>query len=352
MGTGSNSNLKKLSGSSGKLEKDSNNRIGFVDFIRGVAILSIVWGHVVGGDKGIEIWNHYNNFFKIVIFYFLPGWFLYEKELPELKMFFGKKLNAFGVPYICFSIIIISIDVCLVAMNRSSIMQVIQDGYRTICLAGIGTLWFLPTLFGAEMIAAYAIKKKKLKCITIIGGAFSVIGVAILNGIRSDTLLFDVITAPVIVVLKSIIGYLFIVFGMFMHSLIIKQKWNVYLIAVIVIFSVLVCNLVKISDYNHLMIDNIATWLIASVLACISIVLICRNFLYQILEKSVKPIKWVIEFFGKNSLVILCTHYSVVMPYIKGDNSYLNFILVLIIEVILCIILNTKQLCWIIGKRR
>lgn len=51
-------------------------------------------------------------------------------------------------------------------------------------------------------------------------------------------------------------------------------------------------------------------------------------------------INLILEYFGKNSLIIMGTHYSIVMPFVKGENPYVNFSVVLIIEILICVIVN------------
>ena len=280
MGTGGYTNIERLSGSFRKIEKNNDNRIGFVDFIRGVAILSIVWGHVAGGGEGLHFWNNYTNFFKIMIFYVLSGYLKRSVGPAEIRCYMKKRLQTLGMAYLCLSVTAILADVVLIILNGESLVKIAGDLYRTVCLAGVGPLWFLPSLFGAEGIALSVIKRGKVKKFMIAGYVISVIGIKTLNYFRSESLIFDVITAPIIVVIKCVIGALFIILGMKLKSVehYIKKRW--FLTFGVLIVGILVCNILELSDFNHLSINCIVCWYIGTIISCFSVFIFAVNYYY------------------------------------------------------------------------
>lgn len=333
----------------------SNKRIEYIDVVRGIAIIAIVWGHVVGSDYGIDLLNKWCNFFKIVVFYFIPGYLMGGKENISFSNIFKKKLKNLGRPYLVFSIIIIILDFIEVLIDKKNIIKLSADLYRTICFAGIGTLWFLPTLFIGELLFSWAIEKKCLKSLSFGGIIISILGMVLLKLPYNETLIFDIITAPIITVIKGVIGFLFMVVGMytaFVHK-ILCTKIKLYHLSNmgIIIISCLVCSKTALSDFNHLLINSsIIAWWIACISSCLAIMYICKDLLMPI--PILNYFRKTVAFFGKNSLVIMCTHFSILMPIFEKINlphSWFEFCLIIIIGAGLSVIIE-KKIPWILGK--
>lgn len=56
------------------------------------------------------------------------------------------------MPYIWLSLIALVFDVLMILCFHTNYFILWRDLYKTICLRGIGTLWFLPALLGGEII--------------------------------------------------------------------------------------------------------------------------------------------------------------------------------------------------------
>lgn len=141
------------------------NRVVWVDLLRGLAMILIVFGHTV--EMGLpKIWVYS---FHVPMFFFLSGVLFFPKE--TFGAFVKKRMVSLMVPYLCvglFSVFVYSVigGVAISAIGREGMNN---DLIR--CLVGLlyGNgkcnlmdfnlpLWFLPALF-CEYILAFALNK-------------------------------------------------------------------------------------------------------------------------------------------------------------------------------------------------
>ena len=142
-------------------------RLLFIDILKGWSILCIVFLHFENGI--IPGWmNAWIGFFMISAFYFTSGWLagIKSKDIT-VKELVKKRWKTLGKPYIYFSILILTFDLFLVLLGHYDLNYIAREVYKTITLRGIGTLWFLPALFGGEVIFRYLLNKKSIVLVII-----------------------------------------------------------------------------------------------------------------------------------------------------------------------------------------
>ena len=134
-----------------------NNRIEWIDFLRGVVILLVVIGHINSGLMGSEsfqtheeILSYLHNFFRsfrMPIFFVISG-FLYATKINhsfgELKNSLKKKLIALGIPYIVFSVLIWWLKYFM-GDNVNRILT--WSDLYLLPIRPFGRFWFLYVLF-------------------------------------------------------------------------------------------------------------------------------------------------------------------------------------------------------------
>lgn len=339
-----------------------NIRLDYIDLIKGFGIISIVAIHVLNNSNLLfPNFMHYITFFMITVFYTIIGWIYYIKNdyNRDVKLLIKKRLQTLIIPYLYFSLIIICFDIMLIIFKYNSYKQLFSDIYRTICLAGIGTLWFLPTLFIAEIIFYITISKKNDKIIYTVIISFIVVtvGVGAINLIRSESLMFDILSAPVIVILKGLFGFLFCIFGYYMCKLYksIELKLSltirIFLSSILIIIGYISSNSIQACDFNHLTMKNPLQYIAISLFINLSIILFCKNICD--LNINFKPVL----FYGKNSLIIMATHYSILIPVLKfmSLNNILNdniiFLIILLLEIPISLVIQ-KYFPNILGKTK
>ncbi len=343
-----------------KTLKKHDLHLDYIDFIKGFAILGVVAVHTLG-NKNIPILSTWLYFFMITVFYIIPGWLANIKNNTDIniKSLIKKRLISLGIPYVSFSILIILFDLVLCFINYYSFSHIISDIYFTLSLAGIGTLWFLPTIFIAEIVFYWVLKKENPNFWFLLIFIFSIGANIILNEYRTDTRLFQLISSPIIAFLKGIIGSLFLFGGYLACKLwtIFENKFSEFIQYIFVLFitciSIFLCNITPRCSFNALNSKMPLRWTLVSFLAGISITLICKTFFSKLNINN--PILKFISFFGKNSLIVMCSHYSfllplyeILLPSIKNNVIFL-FFFVILIEVPIIFIVNNK-IPSIIGK--
>ena len=89
----------------------------------------------------------------ISMFYVVSGWIdaMRPRQLP-FREFLRKRWHQLGVPYIAWTAIILAFDMVLWACGYYDTHFIAREIYKSVVLRGIGTLWFLPALFGAELL--------------------------------------------------------------------------------------------------------------------------------------------------------------------------------------------------------
>jgi fucose 4-O-acetylase-like acetyltransferase len=144
-------------------------RFAWVDYLRGIAILLIVYRHVlIGIQRGqIEVPEILVNAnmifysFRMPLFFLLSGLFISKMlEKRTLGQLVESKFNALMYPYLIWSFLQITLQILLSRMTNSS--RSLEDYlYIFYQPRNLDQFWYLPALFNTTVI--YVIFKCKLK---------------------------------------------------------------------------------------------------------------------------------------------------------------------------------------------
>lgn len=132
----------------------------YIDIVKGISILCIVLLHYEKKIFPSEV-EIFIGSFMISSFYVTSGW---VSAMRSRKLTFRellkKRWRQLGVPYLWWTIIILCFDMILFVVGYYNILFIGQEFYKSITFRGIGTLWFLPALFGGEIIWFFLRRKK------------------------------------------------------------------------------------------------------------------------------------------------------------------------------------------------
>ena len=288
-------------------------RYAWVDFLRGFSIIAIVFCHTVKSSfkfvPGLQEWL---TMFMINIFFFLSGMLADEKEYSPYQII-KKRMHSLIIPYILYSIVIISFQVIQYMIKELELTTLITGIYKTVVLSGIGTLWFIPVLLGANILYhCFFVSHNLKKRIIYFAGLFvSLLYTIMYQKIRSEHMLFQALNAPLITCSKTFLSSVFFVMGHGLKKMIsiIKVDWKtITAVALSVIVSILLGSQINGYDLNRLVLPNIFIYIVVSSICVIGIVLFGR--IMYMLGLRVKVVEW----YGRNSLPIMCTHYSIGLP--------------------------------------
>lgn len=289
-------------------------RLDYIDVLKGVSILCITFLHYEEGT--IPSWlNVWIGMFMITAFYFTSGWItgITRKEISTQELI-KKRWKSLGLPYIYFSILIFCFDLVWFACGQYDMKFLLQEIYKTLTLRGIGTLWFLPALFGGEIIFRWLLNSKKLwlwlLCLIITLTYVHYYNTIWLHDYRNISSFYQIIDA----FFRTIKNILF--------------AWPVIAIAYYISFNFLE----KLTQMNQFAVFGIGALITTlSILINGGFLQINLAFFSPLFNPIIGPlgllilfmpiskgsISKIFSYWGRNSLVLMVTHYSITMVLCK-----------------------------------
>lgn len=344
---------------------EKKERLEYFDIAKGIAILLVVLGHIINFKTPLSLWIYS---FHMPIFFIIAGILIrYKNETKsDMKVVLKKKFLSLLVPYISFSLIYIVYEFYnSIIMHTMTLESFKLDIYMTLCLRGIGTLWFLPALFFGEVLFILIMKvniNKYFKVFVILLCFASSIFVGKYLGYENvNNLVSNKVYIIILTVFRSFVSLFFISIGYYFNRFIIEIKSRRYIdlvIGTILLIVDIILSKYDVVDLNFLLVDNVIIYIICGVIGSISLILICR---------FIKHNK-ILSFLGINSLIIFATHFE--FPFRKYANEMVTYIntnilklstyhietvtrlfVIILMELVVIIIIN-KFFPIILGKKR
>lgn len=327
-----------------------NKRLDYIDILKGLSILCITFLHFETGV--IPSWlNTWIGMYMISAFYFTSGWVmgLKDDKITE-KVLVRKRLNSLGVPYLWFSGLILLFDLGLLLFGYYDWMFIGREVYKTIVLRGIGTLWFLPSLFFGEIIFVWLRNKKSW--LLVFGMLLFTFVYLYLYGrwmgeYRNLSSLNQIIDAPFYTIRNMMMAWPVVAIGYlvakdYKAKLSYWHSWKVLLLSVVIIGLS-----IYFSSFSHLNL-GVISYFVSSVLGPLGLLLLA----------SVVERRRIMQFFvywGRNSLVLMVTHYSIVLVFCQIFDKYVmgcgEFVGCRTIVYFVITILLTYPLVWFFSSR-
>lgn len=325
---------------------NNRERLEFIDITKGIAIILVVFGHIISNNNDkIQIWIYS---FHIPIFFIITG-ILYNNSSSttlSAKKFIKKKAKQLMYPYATFGGVFLLRYFIQVILGFGEFNTLFVFFIDLITLIGVGVLWFLPTIFIAEAIFKVIMNQNKYIRRIFFAILFTLTGViSIMVRYKLkwniEKVSFDMY---IIFISRVLVGTLFLAVGYYLNAFIQSCKklklWITFFLIISVTFSMLNGSV----DLNKFILNNPILYYINAISGSLFIIF---------LSKCMVEIK-VLKFFGKNSLIVMVTHsifgtyqlvYSAVNKAEIFRNSYYIdklFILVvtMLIEIIIILVIN------------
>ena len=226
-----------------------------------------------------------------------------------------------------------------------SIISVKVDIFNTLTLFGVGPLWFLPALFIAECIFMFAkIKTNKTIYAILFQGCISVCFILplIFCSGNYNTALGRFTLAMV----RMIVALFFINIGYYLYNIIKNVNLKMYQLIILSIVSVVFSIINGRVDLWGLQFNNIFLYVFNSIIGSLAII-----FMMKKINRSK-----VLDFLGKNTLIIMATHQLIIKFILASSlgiklNKFIILCLVLAIEYPIIKIIN-RYLPFMLGKKR
>ena len=290
------------------------NRINYIDIARGISIILMILGHVIGpGWKRNIIFSFHMPLFVIVSGYFF-------KETENTKIFIKKNILKLVIPYL---LIIFVTNISIMILQKTSFISMLIDTLKTIIFSysykgeflkninvtPIGVLWFMPTLLCSKIIFHILFKIKKLhKNILLLGiTSFFISATGYYLGIKKIWLPFS-FDISLIFIIFMYVGYI-----LNKYNLLNKIFNNNAMAVLIVIIWLIGVNLGNI----ELAVRHYPLGILSFITAILGTISIFK--LSELIDKYLKRINTILAWYGKNSMYILCFHHfeCCIIPYNK-----------------------------------
>jgi len=277
----------------------------WIDNAKGIAIILVILGHVGGGLDDIFSFKFVYGI-HLVMFFLISG---YTSKIKTIDTnYVNSRFRRLMVPYFLTCLAVMISDVlnsCFIYHDRTIVTLthlIDQDLLRSFFASGsvtafgtveigtrIGAIWFLPAMFFASIAFQFMLNKTRSSL------KLGVISAALFAG--------GVITAEFIWLPFSIqsammaVIFIWIGYEVRQRNILQKLKWYHFVAAQIVLLAGIWRGYCNISFANGTVGDMFLS-VPVGIAGCILIYLLA-----VIDEKGV-----ILEFFGRNSLLILCTH--------------------------------------------
>lgn len=368
------------------LEENMAKRITYFDLAKGLGIILVVLGHISDISEELRGWI---SSFHMPLFFVIAGMLIYIKNEEKLsgKEIIAKKFKGIIVPYLWFSLIYVPIDIMNLFIHNVDNHTFVQNLLSSITFSGISVLWFLPALFLGEIFALAIIKavSSKLpgkdnllyvKVAVILALFISAASYLVwkpmgeLYFANEASYVYATFLGFIRVFFRGLILSFFVVFGYGFQATLswIDSKCQVKdgfskarIITLIVgafifLVNVLLSLINGCVDTHFLILKNLPAFYLCACLGSVSLILIC---------KGIGSIAY-LEYFGRNSLIIMATHLQCyilyigvlfgvrVNQYVTHAKSYIyafNVVVVtMLIEIIVIEIIN-RFFPFVIGKK-
>lgn len=298
-------------------------RLGYLDALKGFAMIIIVTVHteITLIPEWVNLWM--TSFF-VDAFYIVTGW-IYATKSKEFSVSgtVRKRLRQLGVPYLRFSIILLIVTCLWVLIGHFEVETIPIAVFKTLCLRGIGTLWFLPALFFSEIIFVYAISRQFGNNARIKRALF-IVALALFSTLfehafqhlsyqhRSE-IEYKIIEAMIYPYYRGIIGWLMIMAGYiagnffrnkFKNCNDLRRRIPLVLTGIMLIVFDLLLFISGNERYDTI------TKVIMAFVPSLGIMM-----LYQGLSSHTKSD--FVQYVGRNSLILMATHYTITLELIR-----------------------------------
>lgn len=340
------------------METSVKKRSDAIDMVKGLSIMTLFFLHFEEG------WMHFEHNYFIVrspAFYMVVGWLWgMSSSRRSIKEHWQKRKQGLVIPYFWFSLIFIVLDLVLLAISWIEPFILYRDVYKTLCLRGIGTLWFLPALLGGEMLFLSLRDRAYMQKIVALSISFFII---YLYHSWSVSALYDggsisqIVNAPLKVIREICNSFIYISIAYYISLYCGKKLFNSKKKFLFLIGSIALIVAFYLANHNHgsFFITYQFVFVLYNLLAGIGVLLFFRSI------ETVQVVSRPLVYCGKNSLVIMTMHWALFSIALSVDKNLLLhetysgfrtivYFLISVILLIGIIELINRKLSFIIGR--
>lgn len=288
------------------------DRCNWIDFLKGIGIILVIIGHL-DWDNPICTWIYS---FHLPLLWVLSG---VTARYNEVEL--GKKKSIRKIiykciyPYITFSILaLLYLVVAVSIFNRQSKGEIKLALLETCTFIGYQTLWYLPTLCFSEIVYVCVKKLKNASIVNYLVFFLAITGSVIIKKVTNIKL---PLYAASLLIGRVLIAFTFYYIGTIFYDVLKTDRFAASpkrncIFGLLLLFSVYLSLKNGHIDIRSGMINStLIFWVCSIMTSCIIIAIFYKN-----------PGMNLINYFGKNSLIIMCTQSP--LPVISFTEKILS----------------------------
>lgn len=324
---------------------NQKKRIAYLDMAKGVGIVLMVAGHLIGSLQSIDNKPYFAPAYQWIASFHMPLFFIISgillnitrEEEKEMGQIVCRKARTLLLPYASFSLIyfVINVWTCIFYPELLKFSELWKFFIYSVTFRGVSVMWFLPALFLGEVCFLWCRKRLRDGALT---AAISVLGFFLM--FFSPLLRFEGWESGLVMmtfgsllhtVMRGLFSAVFLLIGYYAARLITdggkrdgaentgrsypeKTPWGgcfaEFLLGIVLLVSGgVLCFQNGSVDLNYMVFDNFILYMICACAGSFGVILLCRHM----------PSLRLLVFFGTNSLVIMATHmeFKVMMHAIQ-----------------------------------
>lgn len=333
-----------------------NQRLDYIDDLKGFGIILVVIGHHLVNVEEVLVWIYS---FHMPLFFIIAGYLSAYKndKCNDIKSFIINKTKGLMYPYVTFSLINIIWYIAfyiITPLGGQPKVDLKLVFIVTLTTLGYQALWFLPTLLISTVLFNIINKTKFSHIIHILIMIFGCVVCVLIQQTNMDANAFYYFANYIS---RLAVSTSFIYIGSLVGKFLIKMnnltEWICIVVCGVIASVTLVKNLLDMTRYNLAasMLENPVLFYISA---------ISNSILFLLIFKKINPKKGLLNYYGKNSLIIMATHmgfpveiaWIIIAQIIKFPVSLtISSMFVIVIEFIImtiCILLINKYFRFII----
>jgi len=269
-----------------------SNRIQWIDIVKGIAILFMLWGHSTPASP-FKDWIYS---WHMPIFFFICG-YLRGRDTSsitweKLIIFLKKRWHNLVIPYILFGVILIVFYDILHLLSHTT-LEYLNNVWRLVSLQGINSLWFLPVYFMVELLFVLIPKNRNAGILVL----FLFIVLVVIEQTK--------LTYPLSLLYKVSEGFIFVFIGFALSKLHIENRIPYYYSIPLLILFFIGSMLNGDASMNKM--NNVWLYFLNATGTSVGIITLINSLQHKCCFKS----KF-ITFLGINSIIVLCTNNLII----------------------------------------
>lgn len=366
-------------------------RLDYLDMAKGIGAILVLLGHLQG-EEFFSLFPYVLPMCEWIFSFHMPLFFIVSGVLlfhrgdvnKDLKELTKKRFKGIMIPYFWFSFFYMTVVFYAFFMKTVLVDTVYQNLFYVFSTYGMNVLWFLPTIFFAEILFIYIKKKcesdKKVVGVVAVLGAVGLASAYAMTKLTYDTTLLERMHELLTALLRPLVAITFVAIGYYArmfsekyleatdngvaNSAFIKNKpFSAVQIKAITIISGILLMIVGAVfvkqnhgvDFRSMVYKNVFFYYLCALSSTFGLILLLKN---------VKPIG-ILKFYGINSLIFMGVHNSKTVLYYAMQlsmfaNQYLThargyicygiIALVILIYVAAMILIINNFVPFIVGK--